>query len=131
MYTCISFILFYFILFIYLGGNGRQMHYALRHHVWDSDTAHYWAYSPIGHNALLSYPPTPHASQPGHIPFLRQYVPVGQFCYLCIQCSSFNSHGSVLGKEPWLLRSCLPLLESSEGLKSDYLVVPHSTMQLS
>ena len=51
------------------------------------------------------------------------------FCHLFIHCSSFDCHGPVLGKEPWLFRSCLPSLQSSEGLKSDYLVVSHPTMQ--
>ena len=44
-------------------------HAALRCRVWDSSRACRWAYSPVVHNALLSYPLTPHAGQPGHIPF--------------------------------------------------------------
>ena len=76
------FILFYFILFIDLGGNGRQMHYALRHHVQDSDTAHCWAYSPLWHNALLSYPPTPPCQSTWPHPFFETVCP----CWSVLLC---------------------------------------------
>ena len=55
----------------FFGGSGRVMRHAPYRPEAPCVVAYRWAYSPVGHNALLSYPLTPptHAGQPGHIPF--------------------------------------------------------------